>query len=142
MYRKLDELGEQVEDLDSRTMDMIGNRAKELNRDLEDILRKLQNMDYINYDKNKIDYLYEILNKSMEYDDHVLIVLDRLKSLEKIHKDSPNIDDSINGIIERQSLIDRIFTFEDQQIAKTKTKMLETAQEIKKAMAEVQHIQK
>lgn len=58
MYRKLDELGEQVEDLDSRTMDMIGNRAKELNRDLEDILRRLQNMDYINYDKNKIDYLY------------------------------------------------------------------------------------
>lgn len=123
-------------------MDMIGNRAKELNRDLEDILRKLQNMDYVNYDKNKIDYLYEILNKSMEYDDHVVVVLDRLKSLEKIHKDSPNIDDSINGIIERQSLIDRIFTFEDEQIAKTKAKMLETAQAMKKAMSEVEGIKK
>ena len=53
MYRKLDELGEAVEDLDSRTMDMIGNRAKELNRDLEDILRRLQNMEFINYDKRK-----------------------------------------------------------------------------------------
>ena len=142
MYRKLDELGESVEDLDSRTMDMIGNRAKELNRDLEDILRKLQNMDYVNYDKNKIDYLYEILIKSMEYDDHVAIVLDRLKSLEKIHKDSPNIEDSINGIVERQALIDRIFTFEDEQISKTKAKMIETAEEMKKAVEEVQNIKK
>lgn len=82
MYRKLDELGESVEDLDSRTMDLIGNRAKELNRDLEDILRRLQTMDYINYDKNKIDFLYEILSKSMENDVHVDVVIDRLKSLE------------------------------------------------------------
>ena len=82
MYRKLDELGEAVEDLDSRTMDLIGNRAKELNRDLEDILRRLQTMDFINYDKNKIDFLYDILNKSMENEEHVEVVLDRLKSLE------------------------------------------------------------
>ena len=113
MYRKLDELGEAVEDLDSRTMDMIGNRAKELNRDLEDILRRLQNMEFINYDKNKIDYLYEVLCKSMENEEHVEIVLDRLKSLEKIHKESPNIDDSINTIVERQELIDRLFVNED-----------------------------
>ena len=48
MYRKLDDLGDAVDDLDSRTMDMIGNRAKELNKDLEDILRRLQQMDYLN----------------------------------------------------------------------------------------------
>ena len=41
MYRKLDDLSDQVDDLDPKTMDMIGNRAKELNRDLEDILRRL-----------------------------------------------------------------------------------------------------
>ena len=99
--------------MDSRTMDMIGNRAKELNRDLEDILRRLQNMEFINYDKNKIDYLYEVLCKSMENEEHVEIVLDRLKSLEKIHKESPNIDDSINTIVERQELIDRLFVNED-----------------------------
>ena len=63
-------------------MDLIGNRAKELNRDLEDILRRLQQMDYMNYDKNKIDFLYEIMQKSMDSEDYVEIVLDRLKSLE------------------------------------------------------------
>jgi hypothetical protein len=131
MYRKLDELGEQVEDLDSRTMDMIGNRAKELNRDLEDILRRLQNMDYINYDKNKIDYLYEVLCKSMDNEEPVEIVLDRLKSLEKIYKESPNIEDSICTIIERQDLIDRLFVQEDEQIVRTKELLVQTAHNMK-----------
>lgn len=78
MYRKLDELGEQVEALDSRTMDQIGSRAKELNKDLDESLRRLQALDYVNYDKNKIDFLYEVLEKSMENDEHVEIVLNRL----------------------------------------------------------------
>jgi len=49
-------------------MDNIGNRAKELNKDLEDILRCLGKMNEVNYDKNKIDYLFEILEKSFECD--------------------------------------------------------------------------
>lgn len=101
-------------------MDLIGNRAKELNRDLEDILRRLQTMDYINYDKNKIDFLYEILEKAMENEEHVEIVLDRLKSLEKIHKESPNIDGSIKTLKARQALIDRAHSSEDSEIMKTK----------------------
>ena len=112
-------------------MDMIGNRAKELNRDLEDILRRLQNMDYINYDKNKIDYLYEVLCKSMDNEEPVEIVLDRLKSLEKIYKESPNIEDSICTIIERQDLIDRLFVQEDEQIVRTKELLVQTAHNMK-----------
>ena len=77
-------------------------------------------MDFVNYDKNKIDYLYDVLCKSMENEEHVEIVLDRLKSLEKIHKESPNIEDSICTIIERQQLIDRIFMKEDDQIDRTR----------------------
>ena len=41
LYRKLDELGDAVEDLDPKTMDIIGNSAKQLNKELEDVLRKL-----------------------------------------------------------------------------------------------------
>lgn len=55
-------------------------------------------MDYLNYDKNKIDFLYDILGKSMENEEHVEIVLDRLKSLEQIHKESPNIEGSIENL--------------------------------------------
>lgn len=109
MYRKLDDLGDAVDDLDSRTMDMIGNRAKELNKDLEDILRRLQQMDYLNYDKNKIDYLYDILLKSLDNEDHVELILDRLKAIENIHKESPNIDGSIKTLKNKQYLIDNTF---------------------------------
>lgn len=142
MYRKLDELGEQVEDLDSRTMDLIGNRAKELNRDLEDILRRLQTMDYINYDKNKIDFLYEILEKAMENEEHVEIVLDRLKSLEKIHKESPNIDSSIKTLQDRQKLIDVAFKNEDGEILKTKKQFLDAMNAIQLQLKEVTMLQK
>ena len=58
-------------------------------------------MSFVNYDKNKIDYLYEILEKSFENDEHVIIIVDRLKSLEKIHKESPNIKGSIKTLKER-----------------------------------------
>lgn len=67
----------------------------------------------------------------MENEEHVDIVLDRLKSLEKIHKESPNIDDSINTIVERQDLIDRLFVYEDDQIAITKQLWVETANQMK-----------
>lgn len=101
MYQKLDELCDQVEDLDPKTMDIIGNSAKQLNKLLEEILRQLQKMNFVNYDKNKIDYLYEMLEKAFENDDHVNIIIDRLKSLEKIHKESPNIDGRIKTLKER-----------------------------------------
>jgi hypothetical protein len=41
LYSHLDELCDKVEDLDTRTMDNIGSRAKELNKDLEDVTRNL-----------------------------------------------------------------------------------------------------
>ena len=44
-------------------MDNIGNRAKELNKDLEDVVRRLQTMSDINYDKNKDEY--EVVNKTI-----------------------------------------------------------------------------
>lgn len=128
--------------MDSRTMDLIGNRAKELNRDLEDILRRLQTMDYINYDKNKIDFLYEILEKAMENEEHVEIVLDRLKSLEKIHKESPNIEGSIKTLKARQALIDRAFSSEDAEILKTKKQFLDAMQAIELQLKEVTMLQK
>ena len=59
----MDELCDQVKDLILKTMDLIGNSAKWLNKTFEDILRQLSKISFVNYDKNKIDYLYEILEK-------------------------------------------------------------------------------
>ncbi len=59
----MDELCDQVKDLNLKTMDLIGNSAKWLNKTFEDILSQLSKISFVNYDKNKIDYLYEILEK-------------------------------------------------------------------------------
>lgn len=142
LYQHLDELCDKVDDLDTRTMDNIGNRAKELNKDLEDILRRLQTMTDVNYDKNKIEYLFSLLESSLESEDHVNIITERLKALERIHKESPNIEASINAIIERQKLIDLSFKAEDQQIQKTKKAFVESMYEVQNQLKEVTMLQK
>ena len=101
LYSHLDDLCDKVEDLDTRTMDVIGQRAKELNKDLEDIVRNLQSMNDVNYDKNKVEFLFTMLEKAIESEDHVKIIAERLRALEKIHKDSPNIESSIKALQER-----------------------------------------
>ena len=142
MYSKLDELCDKVADLDATAMDSIGNQAKELNKEMDEILRRLQAMETINYDKSRIDFLYEILEKFMENEEHVEIILDRLKSLEKIHTESPNIDGSIKTLRERQKLIDRAFANEDAEILKTKKQFLDTMGSIQAQLKEVTMLQK
>ena len=137
LFSKLDELGDMIEVLDVKTLDMIGSSAKNFNRELEEILRKLAVMKPLNYDKSKIDYLYDLIEKGMEAEEHVTIVLERLKALEKIHKDSPGIEGSIKTLKERQNLIQVTFKHEDAELSKTKRVFLEAMQEIQLQLKEV-----
>ena len=127
---------DKVDDLDTRTMDNIGNRAKELNKCLDDIQRRLQLMQDVNYDKNKIDYLFDLLEKSMESDEQVQIIVERLKALERIHKESPNIENSIKALKQRQELIDLAFKSEDGEILKAKKAFLEVMQDVQVQLKE------
>ena len=97
MYTHLDELCDSVEILtkDTSSMHLIGVRAKELNKDLDVIVRRLQIMNELNYDKKKIDFLFDIMEKSFQNTDVVKIITERLKALERINKESPNINASI-----------------------------------------------
>lgn len=115
---------------------------KILDNEMDEILRRLQAMETINYDKQRIDFLYDILEKFMENDEHVDIILDRLKSLEKIHTESPSIDGSIKTLRERQKLIDRAFGNEDAEILKTKRQFLDTMSTIQGQLKEVTMLQK
>ena len=133
---------DKVDDLDTRTMDNIGNRAKELNKELDDITRRLQTMSDVNYDKSKIDYLFDLLEKAMESDEQVQIVVERLKALEKIHKESPNIETSIKTLKERQKLIDLAFKSEDGEVLKAKKLFLDIMQDVHLQLKEVTMQQK
>ena len=87
-------------------------------------------MSDVNYDKNKVDFLFMMLEKSLESEDHVRVITERLRAIEKIHKESPNVEGSIKSLIERQKLIDLTFKHEDAEINKTKKSFLETMQSI------------
>ena len=142
LYTHLDDLCDKVEDLDTRTMDIIGSRAKELNKDLEDIVRSLHSMSDINYDKNKIDFLFQILERAIESDEHVVTIVDRLRGIEKIHKESPNIESSIKSLVERQKLIDLTFKHEDAEINKVKQVFLDNMNSVQVQLKEVTMLQK
>ena len=92
VYDTLDILCEKVESLDPQT---FAYKSKDMNKELENILTKIQQMREIDYDKNKIDFLYEMVNKALEQGGQVEILIERLQALEKIHKESPNIAQSI-----------------------------------------------
>ena len=123
-------------------MNAIGNRAKDLYKDLDEIIKNLHSMNDVNYDKNKIDFLFSMHEKSLECEEHVRIISERLQALEKIHKESPNIQASIKSLEERQKLIDKAFTHEDQEIAKTKKSFLELMQNVQEQLREVTMLQK
>lgn len=89
IFNILDQICERVDMLDNKQIEQIGSKAKELNRDLEACVSRLTKE--IDYDKNKIDLLYHMTEKWIESEQHVLLILERLLALEKIHKESPNL---------------------------------------------------
>ena len=49
------------------------------------MVNRLYNMQEVDYDKSKIDYLYELTEKSQDLDYQVTLIIDRLSGLEQIH---------------------------------------------------------
>mmetsp|Transcript_29432 Transcript_29432/g.44559 ORF Transcript_29432/g.44559 Transcript_29432/m.44559 type:complete len:115 (+) Transcript_29432:1248-1592(+) len=74
MYQHLDEICDKIDSLDTSTMNSIGNLAKDLNKDLEEILKNMQIMKEVNYDKSKIDFLFMMVEKAIECEEHVRII--------------------------------------------------------------------
>lgn len=142
IYLHLDELCDKVESLDQFTMDNIGLRAKELGKTFESIIKQLSTMNEANYDSNKIEYLFELLEKQFESEEHVTIILDRLKALEKIHKESSNIEAAISDLIQKQALIDKSMEIEDGQINKSKRQVMEWMEGVQLNLKEVTMMQR
>lgn len=55
---------------------------KELNKDLETMLNRFRQMKDIDYDHNKIDFLYTMSERAMESGDQVRLIIERLKAVE------------------------------------------------------------
>ena len=58
---------DKVDIIDSKNIfDPITSKAKELNKDLETLVTRLYQMRDIDYDENKIEYLYQMAEKAIE----------------------------------------------------------------------------
>jgi len=45
----------------------------------------------VEYERTKVDYVYEMTEHSMESNNQIDMLLDRLKMIEQIHQQSPNL---------------------------------------------------
>lgn len=92
VYQALDNLCEKVESFNvGGQIEQVGNKAKEFNKELDTLVNRFRNMKSIDYEPKKLDYLCHMVEKSFENSAHVQFIIDRLRSIEIIHKDSTNI---------------------------------------------------
>lgn len=141
IYSELDSMSDKCDQLKPVVLDHICQRAEHVSKIQVQIMTGMGQLNQ-NYDQNKIDSLFELLEMSYENKPIVEALLQRLKAIETIHKESPNIETSIKNIIEKQKLIDLSFTAEDQQISKTKQLLLDAMWDVQKDLKEVTMLQK
>ena len=82
---------------------LLSNIAKEFNVDLGVLQQKFAQMQYFAYDQQKIALVYEMTERALEQKDHLAIVLERLNVLERMHKESPNLEARMQAILKRSA---------------------------------------
>lgn len=92
----------------------------------------LENASEINYNTNKIEYLYRVSEKALLWQETLNEVLDRLGALEKMHKDSPQIEVSIKNIKENQKKIQEQVVGQKGAMEDFRKTVLEVAESFKK----------
>ena len=55
-------------------------------------------MPELDYDKNKIQFVHMFTERAMESNEHIQMIVNRLKVIEKIHEDSSDINSAITQI--------------------------------------------
>jgi hypothetical protein len=63
----------------------------EFNGGLDRLKNKFQKMKDVEYDRTKVDYVYEMTKHSLEGNSQIDMLLDRLKMIEQMHQQSPNL---------------------------------------------------
>ena len=92
-------------------------------------------MQDIAYDKSKIDLVFSTTEKALEQNSHLEIICERMKVLEQMHTESPNLEAKIASIRKAAGkTIPDAYDMEKETSAKVKTKMLAAVEEMQKIM--------
>ena len=95
LHTVITNLANKVSSIDIKSIDFVASKAKELNKELEFVENRLLEMKEIYYDKGKIDFLYTLTDKSQELEYQIQVLIERLKALERIHKESTDIESTL-----------------------------------------------
>ncbi|CDW73875.1 UNKNOWN [Stylonychia lemnae] len=134
IYSILELLCDKVDMLDSKSIEQIGSKAKELNKELETTVSRLFSMRDMDYDKNKIDYLYFMTEKSIELFDHAQIIIERLAALEKIHQSSPDMAIQFESVKKNLPELDKQLEEESKMITEVKQEMIKFVTDIQEQL--------
>lgn len=66
----------------SRGIDSISRRVQQFNTDMDRLIRKFQNMKDVEYEKTKVDKVYEMTEHALSSNEQLDMMLDRLKMIE------------------------------------------------------------
>ena len=75
------------------------SKAKEFNKELQVLSQKFNQIEDVAYDKQKVDMVFNMTEKAIEQSSHLSIIIERLKVLERINKESPNIEIKMQNIV-------------------------------------------
>ena len=92
-------------------------------------------MQDISYDKSKVDVVFNFTERALEQNNHLDIICERLKVLEKMHQESPNIEGKMNAIRKGAATsIPDAYDEEKQRTDKVKSDILSAVDDLKTIM--------
>jgi hypothetical protein len=130
LYQAFDVLCDKVDTLNQGNIDLVGSKAKELNKDLENLVGRFRTLRDIDYDPTKIEFLYSMTEKSLEHEKHIELIIERLKAVETIHQESTNVSKTFDTVEENQEEIDERLKKQIAIINDTRELLVNTVKEV------------
>ncbi len=130
LYQAFDVLCDKVDTLNQGNIDLVGSKAKELNKDLEILVGRFRTLRDIDYDPTKIEFLYSLTEKSLEHEKHIELIIERLRAVETIHQESTNVSKTFDTVEENQEEIDERLKKQKAIINDTRELLVNTVKEV------------
>ena len=106
-------------------------KAKDFNKDLQALQNKFKNIQDVAYDKQKVDLVFDMTQKSIEQSRHLKVIIERLLVLERMNKESPNIEAQMQEIIRTaQKTIPEMLVKERTEVEEVRDKIIGAATEL------------
>ena len=94
-------------------------------------------MQDIAYDKSKVDLVFNTTEKALEQTSHLEIICERMKVLEQMHQESPNLEAKIVAIKKAAAkTIPVCYDTERETTEKVKAKILTAVEDLQKIMGD------